>query len=136
MSKRKKYDPLNKGMRGKSRQTTLPGMDSNNLWEEMHLSLSDLYSGQPYQRPIKDRVVDRLVREWDPRLLTPLVVSYREGRYYLVDGQHRACAMRKKNSGKDVTARRYSPPMASASFPSMTALTPPTSRTATICISA
>ena len=104
MSKRKKYDPLNKGMRGKPQQTTLPGMDSNSLWEEMHLSLSDLYSGQPYQRPIKDRVVDKLVREWDPRLLTPLVVSYREGRYYLVDGQHRACAMRKKNSGKDVTA--------------------------------
>lgn len=48
--------------------------------------------------------MDKLVREWDPRLLTPLVVSYREGRNNLVDGQHRVCAMRKKNGGKDVIA--------------------------------
>ena len=68
------------------------------------LSTGELYSGQPYQRPVLDRVVDKLVREWDPRLLTPLVVSYRDGRYNLVDGQHRVCAMRKKNGGKDVTA--------------------------------
>ena len=39
------------------------------------LSTGELYSGQPYQRPVLDRVVDKLVREWDPRLLTPLVVS-------------------------------------------------------------
>ena len=66
------------------------------------LSTGELYSGQPYQRPIKDCMVDRLVREWDPRLLTPLVVSFRDGRYYLVDGQHRVCGSRKKSNGKDV----------------------------------
>jgi len=85
-------------------QLTLGGMADEGLWEEKMLSTSELYSGQPYQRPVKDPVVDKLVREWDPRLLTPLVVSYRDGRYYLVDGQHRTCAMRKKNGGKDVMA--------------------------------
>ena len=84
------------------RQTTFGGMMDGVQWEEKILSTADLYSGQPYQRPVLDRVVDRLVRHWDPCLLTPLVVSYRDGRYNLVDGQHRVCGGRKKNSGKDV----------------------------------
>ena len=84
------------------RQTTFGGMMDGVQWEEKILSTADLYSGQPYRRPVLDRVVDRLVRHWDPCLLTPLVVSYRDGRYNLVDGQHRVCGGRKKNSGKDV----------------------------------
>ena len=90
--------------RADPQQTTLTGMNANLQSTEELLSTGELYSGQPYQRPVNDSAVDKLVREWDPRLLTPLVVSYREGRYNLVDGQHRICAMRKKNNGKDVTA--------------------------------
>ena len=86
------------------KQMILTGMNADIQGIEELLSTGELYSGQPYQRPVLDRVVDKLVREWDPRLLTPLVVSYRDGRYNLVDGQHRVCAMRKKNGGKDVTA--------------------------------
>ena len=85
-------------------QISIPGTETDTPWEEMHLSLSELYSGQPYQRSVKDPVVDKLVREWDPRLLTPLVVSYRDGRYHLVDGQHRSCAMRRMNGEEDVIA--------------------------------
>ena len=83
-------------------QTTFYSTENGTQWTEKILSTGVLYSGQAYQRPVKERVVDKLVREWDPRLLTTLVVSYRDGRYYLVDGQHRVCACRKKNSGKDV----------------------------------
>ncbi len=102
MSKRRK-PPVPKGQaQNTSQQTTLPSMESCAQWKEELLYTGDLYSGQPYQRPVKERVVDRLVREWDPRLLTPLVVSYRDGRYNLVDGQHRACGARKRNGGKDV----------------------------------
>ena len=90
--------------RSNPQQTALTGMNADLQSTEELLSTGELYSGQPDQRPVNDSVVDRLVREWDPRLLTPLVVSYRDGRYNLVDGQHRVCAMRKKNSGKDVTA--------------------------------
>ena len=86
------------------KQMVLTGMNADVQGIEELLSTGELYSGQPYQRPVLDRVVDKLVREWDPRLLTPLLVSYRDGRYNLVDGQHRVCAMRKKNGGKDVTA--------------------------------
>ena len=96
--RKKKRTPAN------PKQTVLAGMNADLQGVEELLSTGELYSGQPYQRPVKDCDVDKLVREWDPRLLTPLVVSYRDGRYNLVDGQHRVCAMRKKNGGKDVTA--------------------------------
>lgn len=104
MKKRKKsHSPAQKDEEI-SQQMSLPGMEPGELWTEKLLYTGELYSGQPYQRPVKDRWVDRLVREWDPRLLDPLVVSYRDGHYFLVDGQHRLCGMRKKNGGKDLMA--------------------------------
>ena len=102
MSYRRKKHAPGGSIREDSRQMTLTGMNADTQSEEKLISTAELYSGQPYQRPVLDRDVDKLVREWDPRLLTPLVVSYRDGRYYLVDGQHRVCGSRKKNNGKDV----------------------------------
>ena len=102
MSYRKKK--RSSGGQSDPQQTTLSGMNADLQGVDELLSTSELYSGQPYQRPVKDPVVAKLVREWDPRLLTPLVVSHRDGRYNLVDGQHRVCAMRKKNNGKDAMA--------------------------------
>ena len=101
MNKRKKHNSPNVRVQSKPPETTLPGMEVDVQREEKYLYLSELYSGQAYQRPVKDADVNRLIREWDPCLLTPLVVSYRDGRYYLVDGQHRACVLRQKNDGKD-----------------------------------
>jgi len=104
MSYRKKKSGPHGRTQGDSRQTMLTGMNADLESTEELLSTGELFSGQLYQRPVLERVVDKLVREWDPRLLTPLVVSYRDGRYNLVDGQHRVCAMRKKNNGKDAMA--------------------------------
>lgn len=98
--KRKKKNNL----RNAPQQTALPGVKTGTYWTEELLYTGDLYSGQPCQRTVLDRAVDKLVKVWDSRLLTPLVVSYRDGRYYLVDGQHRVCGMRKLNGGKDVMA--------------------------------
>ena len=47
--------------------------------------------------------VDRLIAKWDDRLLTPLVVSFRDGKFNVVDGQHRIAAMRKMADGGNVT---------------------------------
>ena len=104
MNKYRKHNSPNGPKQCRPQQTTLPGMEADVPRTEIYLSLSELYAGQPYQRPIKEAEVNRLVREWDARLLTPLVVSYRDGRYYIVDGQHRACALRLKNDGKDTVA--------------------------------
>ena len=46
--------------------------------------------------------MDKLIRKWNPRKLRPLVVSFRDGRYYVIDGQHRLAALRKMNDGRDV----------------------------------
>ena len=54
-----------------------------------------LLSGQPYQRPVTEKRLRELQRNWDPQLLDPLVVSFRDGKFYLVDGQHRAVVQRR-----------------------------------------
>lgn len=38
-----------------------------------------LTSGLPYQRPVNPKEVERLIREWDERLLDPIIVSFRRG---------------------------------------------------------
>lgn len=66
------------------------------------LSTSRLTSGLPYQRPVDQRKVDKIIREWNPRKLTPVVVSFRDGKFNVVDGQHHIEAMRQKAGGRDV----------------------------------
>ena len=67
------------------------------------LSTNQLTSGLRYQRPVEKKDVTKLIREWDPRKLTPIVVSAREGKFNVVDGQHRVEAMRRMAKGKDVS---------------------------------
>lgn len=69
---------------------------------ERSIYTSRLISGLPYQRPVDFREVNRLIQDWDDRLLDPIIVSFRDGKFYVVDGQHRIAAMRKMNGGKDV----------------------------------
>lgn len=66
-----------------------------------YLSTASLVSGLPYQRTVEDKDINKLIREWDGRLMEPLVVSFRDGRYYLVDGQHRAVVLLRMNGGRD-----------------------------------
>lgn len=78
------------------------GPDYDNSGTLRPISTGRLTSGLAYQRPVNEREVNRLVREWDDRLFDPLFVSFRDGRFNLVDGQHRVLSLRKKNGGKDV----------------------------------
>ncbi len=67
-----------------------------------YLSSAVLISGLPYQPRVSQRQVNKLIRQWDSKFLTPLVVSLRDGKYYLIDGQHRLTVMRQMNGGKEV----------------------------------
>ncbi len=79
---------------------TAPGYHNPGVEREIHTDR--LTSGLPYQRPVNPKEVDRLIREWDERLLDPVTVSFRDGKFYVVDGQHRISAMRKMNGGSGV----------------------------------
>ncbi len=61
-----------------------------------------LISGQAYQRPVREENVNKLIQKWDAALVEPVVVSFRDGKFYVVDGQNRIAAMRKMNNGHDV----------------------------------
>ena len=71
---------------------------------ERSIHTGRLTSGLPYQRPVNPKEVERLVREWDGRLLEPAVVSFRDGKFFVVDGQHRIAAMCRMNGGNGVMA--------------------------------
>ena len=63
--------------------------------------LSRLTSGLNYQRTVDEKAVRKLAENWNPRYLDPVTVSYRDGKYNVIDGQHRVAAIRRmKESGK------------------------------------
>ena len=72
----------------------VPAEDILNPGVMRNLYTSRLISGLPYQRKLNERTVASLVKRWNRMLMEPLVVSYRDGRYYVIDGQHRVAALR------------------------------------------
>lgn len=73
----------------------------NTPYERKQLSTGILFSGQPYQRKVNPRTVQKIVEEFDPKLLDEVVVSFRAGRYNVVDGQHRIEALKQLDGGRD-----------------------------------
>lgn len=65
------------------------------------LPLSVLNSGLPYQRTVRPKRIRELKEKWDTRYLEPLVVSFRDGKFNVVDGQHRIAILREKSGGAD-----------------------------------
>lgn len=102
MSYRKKHFPPKTEKNQAPPVPPLPEYYSSGV--ERSICSDKLTSGLPYQRPVDEKEVDRLIQEWDERLLEPLTVSFRDGRFNVVDGQHRIAAMRKMNGGSEVIA--------------------------------
>lgn len=53
-----------------------------------YLNISDICLAD-YQRPVNEVKVSRIAGSYEPHKDRPIEVSYREGRYYCFDGQHR-----------------------------------------------
>lgn len=99
MSYRKKHSPP------KAAQRTLfppAEVEYSNPGTVRTLSTSRLTSGLPYQRPVEQKNVDKLIRNWNSRELYPVIVSFRDGKFNVVDGQNRIAAMRQMAGGGDV----------------------------------
>ena len=58
------------------------------------LSSAVLESDTSYQRPIDAKRVQRIVDNFDPRVVNPLKVCFRGGRYYVFDGAHTLAALK------------------------------------------
>ncbi|WP_099205626.1 DUF6551 family protein [Scatolibacter rhodanostii] len=71
-------------------------------YERKQLPTGILFSGQPYQRKVKTARVKQIIDEFDPKLLDEVIVSFRDGRYNVVDGQHRIAALKLMNGGTDI----------------------------------
>lgn len=88
--------------RSRSEKNDMPIVRYANPGIAREISTANLNSGQPYQRPVKPSDVNALIRRWDPAYLSPIEVSFRDGSYNVINGQHRIEAMRKMNGGADV----------------------------------
>lgn len=102
MSGYRKKRSMDKNEKPRPVMDTAPVPEYGNPGVERSIHTSRLTSGLPYQRPVDFKEVERLIQEWDDRLLDPVIVSFRNGKFYVVDGQHRIAAMRKMNGGSDV----------------------------------
>ncbi len=67
----------------------------NNIPETITIN-ADILKTAPYsQRPVSKRWAEEIAAKFDPKLLDPLTVSYRDRKYFVIDGQHRLYAIRK-----------------------------------------
>lgn len=66
------------------------------------LNSSEIVSDLSYQRPLDSRRVKKIVNEFNPSLVNPIKVSFRDGKYFVFDGQHTLKALVLNNNGKDL----------------------------------
>ena len=60
-----------------------------------HIALTDMEPESGYQRTTNPAQVDNIVKKFDETKLGTLTVSARGGKYHIIDGAHRAKALRK-----------------------------------------
>lgn len=77
---------------------------TNVTYEYKKLNTKDLCLDGMYQRDLDKARVDRIVKRFDPCLANAVKVSFREGKYYIFDGQHTTAAEKQVfGNGQDVT---------------------------------
>lgn len=69
-------------------------------WTTRVISSTQLKSKQDYQRPIDMDFVKDKIRHFDPGKIEPVHVSYRDGKYYVMDGQHTILILEGVNGNK------------------------------------
>ena len=81
-------------------------MNSTSAYQEMMINskLLEVPRGS-YQRELNIKRVRKIAARFDPRLVNPPKVSYRNGHYYVFDGQHTIAVLKLLNGGKDLMIR-------------------------------
>lgn len=57
-----------------------------------YIRYEDLAIESAYQRPPSPQLINRIAKDFQPDKAWPLRVNFRDGRYYVMDGQHRMVA--------------------------------------------
>lgn len=60
------------------------------------LSIDQLKIAPEYQREVSKSHIKKITDNFDPTILGTIVVSYRDGKYFIIDGQHRVLACKAK----------------------------------------
>lgn len=77
-------------------------MNNNTNFEYKQISSKFLISDSNYQRTVDIKRVKKIVAEFDVNLVNPIKVSYRDGKFYVFDGQHTLAALKLRNNNKDL----------------------------------
>lgn len=72
--------------------------------ESKKINTKYLFVDDLYQRHLDTHRVAKIVDEFDPNLVNPIKVSYRDGKYWVIDGHHTMAALIAKNNGNDLLA--------------------------------
>lgn len=70
--------------------------------EPKQISTAKILIDHSYQRKVYLGVVNRIVNEFNPCLVNLIKVSFRDGKYYVFDGQHTMMALKKMHDNKDL----------------------------------
>lgn len=73
-----------------------------NEYKYGRINSSQIIADKAYQRPLDTKRVKKIVNDFNPKLVNPIKVSLRGGKYYVFDGQHTLRALVLKNGGKDL----------------------------------
>lgn len=76
--------------------------NSQPTWTTRIINSSQLKSKQDYQRKINMTFVKECIKKFDPNKVEPVHVSYRDGKYYVMDGQHTILILEGVNGNKSV----------------------------------
>lgn len=69
----------------------------------MKLKSNQICSDSAYQRPLNTKLIKDIVDTFNPNRVRKPLVSFRDGKYWVFDGQHTIAALVQRNDGKPVT---------------------------------
>lgn len=73
----------------------------NTPYEYKQVNTRDILVDGLYQRDLDKNRVSRIVKKFDERLVNAVKVSFRDGKYYVFDGQHTIAVMKAIHKGRD-----------------------------------
>lgn len=70
--------------------------------EYKKLNTKYLFVDELYQRYLDPARVNKIVREFNPNLVNPIKVSFRDGKYWVIDGHHTMAVLKARNNNNDL----------------------------------